>query len=99
VFDEPSPSPIARIPELRWLKNIIVERALTRGDYLPLRRCAQRNYIPTSSSCSPIRHVLRSKIARLFGPVISDINPNVSAGPSWGRDHRHGGLADEPAYR
>ncbi|MEA2688922.1 MAG: hypothetical protein QOD51_1529, partial [Candidatus Eremiobacteraeota bacterium] len=33
MFDE-SLSPIARIPELRWLRNVIVERALTRGDYL-----------------------------------------------------------------
>ena len=33
MFDDTS-SPIARIPELRWLRQVIIERALTRGEYM-----------------------------------------------------------------
>jgi hypothetical protein len=32
--------PISRIPDLTWLRKIIVERALTRGDYVLSVRAA-----------------------------------------------------------
>jgi hypothetical protein len=31
---EPEGSRLSRIPEIKWLVNIIMERALTRGEYL-----------------------------------------------------------------
>ena len=31
---EPEGSRLGRIPEIKWLVNTIMERALTRGDYL-----------------------------------------------------------------
>jgi orotate phosphoribosyltransferase len=82
VFDEPLPSPIARIPELRWLKNIIVERALTRGDYL-LSGGARSDYYIDKFKLFSDPHVLR-RIARLFGPVISELSPDVIGGTELG---------------
>jgi orotate phosphoribosyltransferase len=82
VFDEPSSSRIARIPELRWLKNIILERALTRGDYL-LSGGARSDYYIDKFKLFADPHVLR-RIARLFGPIISEINPDVIGGTELG---------------
>src|ERR1700761_6104292 len=75
-------SPIARIPELRWLKNTIVERALTRGDYL-LSGGARSDYYIDKFKLFSDPHVLR-RIARLFGPVIADANPDVIGGTELG---------------
>ena len=77
MFDEPL-SPIARIPELRWLKNMIVERALTRGDYLMAGGARSDYYIDKFKLFSD-PHVLR-RIARLFGPIITELNPDVIGG-------------------
>lgn len=82
MFDEPSASPIARIPELRWLKNVIVERALTRGDYL-LSGGARSDYYIDKFKLFADPHVLR-RIARLFGPIIADANPDVIGGTELG---------------
>ena len=82
MFDEPLPSPIARIPELRWLKNIIVERALTRGDYL-LSGGARSDYYIDKFKLFSDPHVLR-RIARLFGPIITELNPDVIGGTELG---------------
>ena len=82
MFDEPSSSPIARIPELRWLEKVIVERALTRGDYL-LSGGARSDYYIDKFKLFADPHVLR-RIARMFAPVISELNPDVIGGTELG---------------
>jgi orotate phosphoribosyltransferase len=82
VFDEPSSSPIARIPELRWLKQIILERALTHGDYL-LSGGARSDYYIDKFALFADPHVLR-RIARMFVPIISETNPDVIGGTELG---------------
>ena len=82
MFDEPSSSPIARIPELRWLKNVIMERALTRGDYL-LSGGARSDYYIDKFKLFADPHVLR-RIARLFVPVVAESNPNLIGGTELG---------------
>jgi len=81
AFDEHS-SPIARIPEIRWLKNVIMERALTRGDYL-LSGGARSDYYIDKFKLFADPHVLR-RIARLFVPVVAELNPNVIGGTELG---------------
>jgi orotate phosphoribosyltransferase len=81
MFDEPL-SPIARIPELRWLKNMIVERALTRGDYL-LAGGARSDYYIDKFRLFSDPQVLR-RIARLFTPIVSDLGPHVIGGTELG---------------
>jgi len=82
VFDEPSASPIARIPELRWLRSVIMEKALTRGDYL-LSGGARSDYYIDKFKLFADPHVLR-RIARMFAPIISEINPDVIGGTELG---------------
>jgi orotate phosphoribosyltransferase len=82
VFDEPSSSPIARIPELRWLRGVIMEKALTRGDYL-LSGGARSDYYIDKFKLFADPHILR-RIARMFAPIISDINPDVIGGTELG---------------
>jgi orotate phosphoribosyltransferase len=81
VFDE-SLSPIARIPELRWLKNVIVERALTRGDYL-LAGGARSDYYIDKFKLFADPQVLR-RIARLFVPVVTELSPDLIGGTELG---------------
>jgi len=57
-------SPIARIPELRWLHKIIVERAITRGEYL-LSGGVRSDYYIDKFRLFSDPQVLR-RIARLF---------------------------------
>jgi orotate phosphoribosyltransferase len=75
-------SPIARIPELRWLKQIIVERALTRGEYL-LSGGVRSDYYIDKFRLFSDPHVLR-RIARLFAPIVSEIGPDLIAGTELG---------------
>ncbi len=83
MFDEGSTtSPIARIPELRWLKNIIMERALTRGDYL-LSGGARSDYYIDKFKLFSDPQILR-RIARLFVPIVAETNPDVIAGTELG---------------
>jgi orotate phosphoribosyltransferase len=82
VFDDQSTSPIARIPELRWLKNLIVERALTRGDYL-LSGGARSDYYIDKFALFADPQVLR-RIARMFVPIIAETNPDVIGGTELG---------------
>ncbi|GAC1581381.1 MAG: hypothetical protein NVS3B7_16450 [Candidatus Elarobacter sp.] len=82
MFEDQSTSPIARIPELRWLKNIIMERALTRGDYL-LAGGARSDYYIDKFKLFADPHVLR-RIARLFVPIIAESNPDVIGGTELG---------------
>ncbi len=81
LFEEPL-SPIARIPELRWLKNIIMEKALTRGDYL-LSGGARSDYYIDKFRLFSDPQILR-RIARLFTPIIADLNPDVIGGTELG---------------
>ncbi|MFN2461403.1 MAG: orotate phosphoribosyltransferase [Candidatus Velthaea sp.] len=76
------PSPIARIPELRWLQQVIVERALTRGDYL-LSGGARSDYYIDKFRLFSDPQVLR-RIARLFAPVVADMSPDLIAGTELG---------------
>ncbi|MBV8491744.1 MAG: orotate phosphoribosyltransferase [Candidatus Eremiobacteraeota bacterium] len=69
-------------PELAWLRKTIVERALTRGDYV-LSGGAKSDYYIDKFALFADPHVLR-RIARMFTPVIAEINPDVIAGTELG---------------
>jgi orotate phosphoribosyltransferase len=75
-------SPIARIPELRWLHKIIVERAITRGEYL-LSGGARSDYYIDKFRLFSDPQVLR-RIARLFAPIVSEIRPDLIGGTELG---------------
>jgi orotate phosphoribosyltransferase len=65
-----------------WLRKIIVERALTRGDYVLSGGVRSDYYIDKFRLFSdPI--VLR-RIARLFTPLIAEVNPDVIGGTELG---------------
>jgi orotate phosphoribosyltransferase len=70
------------LPDLAWLRKIIVERALTRGDYV-LAGGARSDYYIDKFSLFSDPHVLR-RIARLFTPIIADVNPDLVAGTELG---------------
>lgn len=69
-------------PELVWLRKIIVERALTRGDYV-LSGGVRSDYYIDKFSLFADPHVLR-RIARLFTPIISELNPDLIGGTELG---------------
>ncbi|MBV8600720.1 MAG: orotate phosphoribosyltransferase [Candidatus Eremiobacteraeota bacterium] len=75
-------SPIARIPELRWLHKIIVERALTRGEYL-LSGGVRSDYYIDKFRLFSDPQILR-RIARLFAPIVAEINPDLIGGTELG---------------
>jgi orotate phosphoribosyltransferase len=75
-------SPIARIPELRWLHKIIVERAITRGEYL-LSGGARSDYYIDKFRLFSDPQVLR-RIARLFTPIVSESKPDLIGGTELG---------------
>ncbi|HZZ65866.1 MAG TPA: phosphoribosyltransferase family protein [Candidatus Baltobacteraceae bacterium] len=77
-----SPEPIGRIPEINWLRKMIVERALTRGDYV-LSGGARSDYYIDKFRLFSDPQVLR-RIARLFVPLIAEINPDLIAGTELG---------------
>ena len=70
------------LPELTWLRKTIVERALTRGDYL-LAGGARSDYYIDKFSLFADPHVLR-RIARLFTPIIAELNPDLVGGTELG---------------
>ncbi len=70
------------LPELAWLRKIIVERALTRGDYV-LAGGARSDYYIDKFSLFSDPLVLR-RIARLFTPIIAELNPDLIAGTELG---------------
>ncbi len=70
------------LAELAWLRKIIVERALTRGDYV-LAGGARSDYYIDKFSLFADPHVLR-RIARLFTMVISEYNPDLVGGTELG---------------
>ncbi len=75
-------SALHRLPELKWLEKIIVERALTRGDYV-LAGGARSDYYIDKFRLFSDPHVLR-RIARMFVPIISEVNPDLVAGTELG---------------
>ncbi len=78
-----SPSdPIGRVQDLTWLRKVIVERALTRGDYV-LSGGARSDYYIDKFRLFSDPHVLR-RIARLFVPIISEVSPDLIAGTELG---------------
>ena len=77
-----SPEPLGRIPELTWLRKMIVERALTRGDYV-LSGGVRSDYYIDKFRLFSDPHILR-RIARMFTPIIAEVNPNVIAGTELG---------------
>ncbi|HEY8314200.1 MAG TPA: phosphoribosyltransferase family protein [Candidatus Baltobacteraceae bacterium] len=77
-----SPEPFGRLPELNWLRKIIVERALTRGDYV-LSGGVRSDYYIDKFRLFSDPHVLR-RIARMFVPVIAEINPDIIGGTELG---------------
>jgi orotate phosphoribosyltransferase len=70
------------LPELTWLRKIIVERALTRGDYV-LSGGARSDYYIDKFSLFADPTVLR-RIARFFSPIIAELNPDLVAGTELG---------------
>ncbi len=79
---EPEGSRLGRIPEIKWLVNTIVERALTRGEVL-LAGGRRSDFYIDKFALFADPSVLR-RIARLFAPVISEINPHLIAGTELG---------------
>lgn len=75
-------SPIARIPELRWLHKTIVERALTRGEYL-LSGGVRSDYYIDKFRLFSDPQILR-RIARLFAPIVAENNPDLIGGTELG---------------
>ncbi len=74
--------PVGPLPELVWLRKIIVDRALTRGDYVLAGGVRSDYYIDKFQLFSD-PNVLR-RIARLFTPLIAEINPDLIAGTELG---------------
>lgn len=74
--------PVGPLPELVWLRKIIVDRAITRGDYVLAGGVRSDYYIDKFQLFSD-PNVLR-RIARLFTPLIAEINPDLIAGPELG---------------
>ena len=74
--------PVGPLPELVWLRKIIMERALTRGDYV-LSGGVRSDYYIDKFRLFSDPNVLR-RIARLFTPMIADLNPDLIAGTELG---------------
>ncbi|HUA08075.1 MAG TPA: phosphoribosyltransferase family protein [Candidatus Acidoferrales bacterium] len=74
--------PVGPLPELVWLRKIIVERAITRGDYV-LSGGVRSDYYIDKFRLFSDPHVLR-RIARLFVPLVTEINPDLIAGTELG---------------
>ena len=73
---------VGPLPELVWLRKMIVERALTRGDYV-LSGGARSDYYIDKFRLFSDPHVLR-RIARLFVPMLTELNPDLIAGTELG---------------
>jgi orotate phosphoribosyltransferase len=74
--------PVGPMPELVWLRKIIVERALTRGDYV-LSGGVRSDYYIDKFRLFSDPHVLR-RIARLFTPLLTELAPDIIAGTELG---------------
>jgi orotate phosphoribosyltransferase len=74
--------PVAPLPELNWLRKIIVERALIRGDYA-LAGGARSDYYIDKFRLFADPVVLR-RIARMFTPLIARASPDLIGGTELG---------------
>ena len=79
---EPEGSRLGRIPEIKWLVNMIMERALTRGEYQLAGGMRSDYYIDKFKLFSD-PSILR-RIARLFAPIVSETRPDLIAGTELG---------------
>src|SRR5437660_1209190 len=70
------------MPELNWLRKMIVERALTRGDYV-LSGGARSDYYIDKFKLFADPHVLR-RVARMFTPIITECSPDLIGGTELG---------------
>jgi len=70
------------LQELAWLRKVIAERALTRGNYV-LAGGARSDYYIDKFRLFSDPQVLR-RIARLFTPVIEELKPDLVAGTELG---------------
>lgn len=75
-------SRLGAIPELKWLRSVVTERALTRGDYLMAGGIRSDYYIDKFKLFSEPA-VLR-RITRLFASVVSELGPDLVAGTELG---------------
>jgi orotate phosphoribosyltransferase len=70
------------LQDLAWLRKTIAERALTRGDYILAGGSVSDYYIDKFRLfADPL--VLR-RIARMFTPVIAELNPDLIGGTELG---------------
>jgi orotate phosphoribosyltransferase len=74
--------PLVPAAELAWLRKTIVERALKRGNYV-LSGGARSDYYIDKFGLFSDPHVLR-RIARMFTPLITQLNPDLIAGTELG---------------
>lgn len=74
--------PVGPLPELVWLKKIIFDRALTRGDYVLAGGVRSDYYIDKFQLFSDPQ-ILR-RIARLFTPLITETYPDLIGGTELG---------------
>ena len=79
---EPESTRLGRIPEIKWLVNMILERALTHGEVL-LAGGRRSDYYIDKFRLFSDPAILR-RIARLFVPIVSEINPHLIAGTELG---------------
>jgi orotate phosphoribosyltransferase len=70
------------LQELAWLRKTIVERAITRGEYV-LAGGSPSDYYIDKFRLFADPHVLR-RIARMFTSVIAEVNPDLVAGTELG---------------
>jgi orotate phosphoribosyltransferase len=75
-------SRLASIPEIKWLRSTIIQRALTKGDYL-LSGGVRSDYYIDKFRLFSDPHVLR-RIARMFSSIVSELSPDVIGGTELG---------------
>ena len=75
-------SSLARVPDIKWLRQVIIERAITRGDYL-LSGGARSDYYIDKFKLFSDPQVLR-RIARLFSPIVAQLSPDLIGGTELG---------------
>jgi orotate phosphoribosyltransferase len=73
---------MAAHPELAWLRKMIVERALTRGDYV-LSGGVRSDYYIDKFRLFSDPQVLR-RIARMFTAIVAEVSPDLIAGTELG---------------
>jgi orotate phosphoribosyltransferase len=75
-------SRIGRIPDIKWLRTTILERALTKGDYV-LSGGVRSDYYIDKFRLFSDPYVMR-RIARMFTPIVAEVSPDLIAGTELG---------------